>query len=318
MKKLLSLITVAALTFSTAQAQIAFRQLGASVEVGTTGIGVNLSYPVVSDHLIVSAGYNFPSFAYTKNIEVGSQYVNKHIEQVKEVAGLYDKGVDIINQFSQKQLPHIGDDVRKIDKITADVKAKVNFGNFKLMLQYYPTTQNSFYLAAGVFIGNGEMATLTGQIDDQVWSIYEKAVEANRELGKIPPAIAEDIKTLLHLDGDLRPVKNLEEAIRFNIGDQTFQIRPEDNGHIEAQLKVNKVKPYLGIGFGNSIPQRHRCGFQMEIGAYYQSKPKLVSTQEVPYDIEAIWQKDLADVKDIIQKFSWYPQLTFRFTGKIF
>lgn len=310
MKRIISLFAISAIAASTAFAQKAFKQLGVSVEAGTTGLGVNISYPLVSDHLIVSAGYNFPSFTYSEKINVGNQYVNKYIGPVSDAVKLYKKVAQdygLTDPFSY--------DVEKITDLNANVDAKVNFGNFKLTLQYYPTTASNFYLTAGVFIGNGTFGTLSGDIDSRAWELYKNAITANNEIGKLPQFILSDLSNLLGTD---LPVKDIEDAITFNVGDQSFRIRPEDNGHIKADLKVNKVKPYVGFGFGNAIPQQHRCGFQMEVGAYYQSKPVLVSDQEIPYDIEAIWQEDLADTKDIVQKFTWYPQITFRITGRIF
>lgn len=310
MKKLISLIVISLIATSAVFAQKAFKQLGVSFEAGTTGLGFNVSYPLVTDRLIVSAGYNFPSFSYSKNINVGNKYVNNYIAPVSDAVKLYK---EVAKDFDIEYDPFTYD-VEKIDDLSAKVNAKVDFGNFKLTLQYYPAASN-FYLTAGVFISNGTFGTLTGDIDQRAWQLYENAITANNEIGKLPEFILKDLRDHLHID---LPVKEIEEAITFNIGEQSFRIRPEDKGHIDAELKVNKVKPYVGFGFGNAIPQQHRCGFQMEVGAYYQGKPMLVSRQEIPYDIEAIWQKDLADAKDIVQKFTWYPQITFRFTGRIF
>ncbi len=310
MKKLISLFAISVLATTSLFAQEAFKQLGVSLEVGTTGLGVNFSYPLVSDRLILSAGYNFPSFSYSKNINVGNEHVNQYVGPVSDAVALYKKvakDFDLVDPFTY--------DVEKITDLSAKVNAKVDFGNFKLMLQYYPTNSSNFFVSAGVFIGSGNFGSLTGDIDPRAWELYKNAITANNEIGKLPQFILNDISDLLHTD---LPVKDIEDAITFNVGDQSFRIRPEDNGRIDAQIKVNKVKPYLGLGFGNAIPQNSRCGFQMEIGAYFQSKPTLTSSQEIPYDNSAIWQKDLADTKDIVQKFTWYPQLTFRITGRLF
>ncbi len=302
MKKIFA-FAITSLIASYVQAQTAFKQIGLSIEGGTTGLGINISYPVVTDHLIISAGYNFPEFGYKQNVEVGTEYVNEQINNVKEIISLYN------SVAPQQGLSPINGQIQNINKISADVDAKLNFGNFKIMLQYYPTTQSSFYLTAGVFIGNGEMGSIIGDLDKEAWATYKQAIEINNLLPKEP------ISVLGHRIGRY---EGLDEAVRFSVGDQTFQIRPEDEGHIETKVLVKKVKPYVGLGFGNSVPQRHRVGFQMEIGAYYQGKPTFVSDQEVPYDNKATFQKDISDIKDMVQKLTWYPQLTFRITGRIF
>ena len=283
MKRIFSLIVAAVTIMAAANAQVAFVHLGASVEAGTTGAGINFSFPVVTDHIIISAGYNFPSFTYSKSIDVGTGHVNDYIKQVQAVAP--DKDLQLVN------------------KLNATMDAKINFGNFKLMAQYYPTTESNFYFAAGVFIGKGEMITIEGKVNDDAWKKYTDAVAANNQL----PAA--------------NRVQDLDRAISFYIDDfRTYQIRPQDNGRFEGKMTVSKVKPYFGIGFGSSVPMDKRVGFQMEIGAYYQGKPKFESKQEASFTDDGIdiYQKDLNDAITMIEKFSIYPQITFRITGRIF
>ena len=58
----------------------------------------------------------------------------------------------------------------------------------------------------------------------------------------------------------------------INIGD--YNIPFDDNGDIKGGVKVKKVRPYLGLGFGRLIPKR-RIGFRFELGAQFQGKPKV-------------------------------------------
>lgn len=314
MRKLVSLLVVSAVATSAAFAQKAFKQLGISLEAGTTGAGVNISYPLVTDHLIFSVGYNFPSFTYKTDFDINSNQINEKINSANGMINRYNKVItDYPEEASKRGLSKI-ETIETLENIKADIDAKINFGNFKAMIEYYPTTKSNFHFTAGVLIGNAEWMNISAQADQKAWSTYLKAIEQNN---KVVPMDANSIAPG-YPDTDVAPVRDLDKSAKFNINGQTFLLDKDSKGHMDAKLTVNKVKPYLGIGFGNSIPEKHRCGFQMEIGAYYQGKATIESINEVSYDPSAYSAKSVDDFFNTVQKFSWYPQLTFRLTGRIF
>ena len=89
---------------------------------------------------------------------------------------------------------------------------------------------------------------------------------------------------------------------------------PSENGRVKALAKANRAKPYLGIGFGNTIPQK-RVGFRFELGAMFQGTPGLYNTKGDELDDINI---NDADVIDLVKKFKVYPVVAFRLTGRLF
>ena len=56
-----------------------------------------------------------------------------------------------------------------------------------------------------------------------------------------------------------------------------YAIRPNANGKFKATLRLgNVVKPYFGIGFGRTIPQKP-VGFKFDFGIMYQGPYKIIS-----------------------------------------
>lgn len=314
MKKFFAIALAVSMMTGAAQAQEAFKHLGMSIEAGTTGAGINLSYPLVSDHIILTLGYNLPTFTYKTDFDLKTGSINGEIDRAN---GMIDRYNDVITRYpdeAAKRGLSMIDRIENVNKIKTDIEATIDFGNFKALIEYYPTKSSNFHFTAGLFIGSGDWISVSAQADQALWNTYLRAIEQN---SKIVPMSANDIAPGFP-STDIAPVSDLDKAAKFNIYDQTFLLDKDSKGHMDAKLTVMKAKPYIGIGFGNSVPVNHRVGFQMELGAYYHGRPSIESPCEVNYDSSAYGSDKIDDVMEVIQKMTWYPQLTFRITGRIF
>jgi len=294
MKKLFILVAIIQASASTIGAQEAFKHLGMGLEVGTTGAGVEVSFPLVTDHLVIKGGYNFPSFSINKSFDVSTKTLNDNIQEAN--TKLQNKGVpsaELIKTTFNNPEP-----------LSCSAKAKL--GAAKLMLEYYPSKKSSFHITAGIYIGSGDFVTIAGRSTEAFMTSYNSlCTEVNTLKGKYGQTIKE-------LE-DIHP----EDALKYNIGEKTYQLTQKDGkACIDATFNVAKVRPYLGIGFGRSIPGT-RCGFQVDLGAWYHGKPALNVPGQVKYDSAAPSFMDQKTL-DIIGKIVVYPQLTFRFTCRLF
>lgn len=314
MKKIFALALAASMVAGAAQAQEAFKHLGMSLEAGTTGVGVNLSYPIVTDHLIVTLGYNLPTYTVNADFDLNGQPINDRVNQANGMIDNYNKMIDQYPDVAAMKGMSKIDRIDNVGTINTEVEAKLNFTNFKAMLEYYPTTKSAFHITAGVFVGNGEWMTISAQADRAVWSTYTKAVDQNK---LIPHLSANELAPGIPAT-NIGPVEGLEDAAIFNLNGQTFHLAPNCGGRLDTKMTVQKVKPYIGVGFGSSVPTRKRLGCQLELGAYYQGKPTLESPAEVAYDSKAFSSKTVDDIMKTIVHFQWYPQMTLRFTGRLF
>lgn len=108
-------------------------------------------------------------------------------------------------------------------------------------------------------------------------------------------------------DGALLDYRNIY------IGD--YQLTPDDNGNINAQIKTNSFKPYVGLGFGRSVSKRKMLSFQVDMGVQFWGKPKLMCNGE---QLESSDFDDEGEFLDVISNLRVYPVINFRLSGKIF
>lgn len=248
-------------------------------EIGTGGAGVSVVVPLLPNRLYVGLGYNCPKVNISRNFEVDAN-VNGYIEELN-------------SKSRASQIPYLDD-----DKVTLKGRAKIDFEAFQAKLYYYPSSNTRFFFAGGVRMGSEEFVSISATVDNQSWNTYQQAVNVNRQL----PA-------------EMR-VNGLETALRYNLDDRTFQISPDQTvGRVDASLRVRKFSPYIGIGSGRVISQKHWVSFQFEFGAWYMGKAELQSDNEVAYDASADGTEDVLKYLDWCQ---WYPQITFRLTGRLF
>ena len=105
------------------------------------------------------------------------------------------------------------------------------------------------------------------------------------------------------------------KAIGANLGG--YKINLDENYSINGDVRCNKVRTYLGLGFGRLVP-KNRIGFRWEVGCQFMGKLKVYQNGERIKLDEVL--KD-AGVDDDISKFvdNWkfYPVMKFSLVGRI-
>lgn len=167
-----------------------------------------------------------------------------------------------------------------VDEVNIEGKFARTTGEFKVSC--YPFgDKNALFVAAGFSFGGGAIAKLKGHSSD-----LQNFIASNPQY-----------KDLIYAQID------------------KYQVKFDDNGDVNGEIKVNSFCPYFGIGYGRLVP-KHRLGFRAELGLQVHGKLKVYQGgSEVNTD-------DLADVDDdisnIIDKFKVYPVLKLSLTGRIF
>jgi len=290
-----------ALLFVTAaQAQMsqmnAFRNLGIGVEVGLMGAGVQLAFPLVNDHLVVVAGYNFYSLSDKALIhydwDISASELNNSIERAN---------VSYVDKYNKY---HPNETIDRIESLPAEVTVNTSAklaANAKLLFEYYPSDIHSFHFTAGVMIGSKEFITLTGVADPEAQARYTYALDVEKQLIEAGLVSAND--------------PFVTGKLNYSVNNRTYAI--QDRVEINARLTMPTVKPYLGMGWGFAIPG-HRVGFQFEVGAWYHGKLKFEIDNEVKYDAEAVSDETADKWVKAIERIPVWPQMTFRITGRLF
>ena len=167
---------------------------------------------------------------------------------------------------------------------TVKANARVNLSTFKVLADYYPNKKWPFHVTGGFYIGASNIVTVDAYADD----------------------IKVDGKTYKRED-----IKN------WYIDLDDTRIKAKD-GKVDAAITTWSVKPYVGIGFGNTVPMKHRVGVMGELGVMFHGKPKITSKAD-PNIMTHVAEADESDeFFDVMHKIVGIPVLSIRICGRIF
>lgn len=177
-----------------------------------------------------------------------------------------------------------------------DIEAKLNIFDFKVLADIYPIKTSSFHITAGFFVGS------------------ENAINVTNSTPMI---------------------KDQQKYSKVGIVLGNYRVTTDQYGQINADVKVNSFKPYIGIGFGRAIPKKNRVSVSCDLGVKFWGKPGLLVKTTKPKGITSFDEtlsphkftydelgpndnQDFKDVIEIIDKIAVYPVLNIRVSGRIF
>ena len=329
--------------FISASAQTAkksmFNHLDASVTLGTTGIGFDLSMPVVENWVDVRVGGAFmPHFNHNMSfgVQVGDDPSTSNSK--------FNRLSDMLEDFTGTRVD---------DRI--DMKGTPLLSNFKLMVDVYPFRNKHWHLTAGFYLGNSDIAEAVNIQEDMpsLFAIkmynhmYDKFAHYQRdEQGYLPdefynlsifsigsykindPDALEAMYDKLTSSGRMgihvgdysHDVVDAMGNIVHRKGD-AYRMEPDDNSMVSARASVNKFKPYLGFGYGGRLIKGNdnwKVSFDAGV-MFWGGKPSIMTHDgtDLVNDVENISGK-VGDYIKVIKKFSVYPVLNVRITRRIF
>ena len=167
---------------------------------------------------------------------------------------------------------------------TVKANARVNLSTFKVLADYYPNKKWPFHVTGGFYIGASNIVTVD--------------------------ALADDIS----VDGKSYKKENIKNWY-IDVGDTRIKAK---DGKVDAAITTWSVKPYVGIGFGNTVPMKHRVGVMGELGVMFHGKPKITSKTD-PDIMTHVAEADESDeFFDVMHKIVGIPVLSIRICGRIF
>lgn len=174
----------------------------------------------------------------------------------------------------------------------APMKGRLTMMDGKVLVNVMPLPMlTSLHVTVGVFFGNGNIMEIYSPEPLTDLATANKAIDAYNALNPEQP----------------------QQYIGMQLGHYTLM--PDEGGNIFAQARVNKVKPYVGIGIGRGVPKR-RIGFKVDLGCIIWGKPTLYcnGAEALRTDGGGIG----GGVTRIISKLPVYPILNIRICGKLF
>lgn len=92
-------------------------------------------------------------------------------------------------------------------------------------------------------------------------------------------------------------------------------LTPEQVGEMDIELAYGGMAPFLGIGFGRSIPNK-RIGLGLEVGSYYIGSPwvNMNASELLEPSASAEQEKSL---EESFRTLSWLPAVKFRLAVRL-
>lgn len=264
-----------------------FRNLSIGVEAGTTGFGIELATKLHKNFQL-RAGFTTLPISYNSTFDIETGGMSSDYDRYDFDS--YMTKYPALKQYLDAQgLPSSDADLDK----EVDLKAKLGMTHGKILVDYYPwSRKSSFHITAGAYFGGSKLVKVDGYLPQNTIDVMNAAndwLEKNGHTDRISTTV--------------------------NIGDKDVDVN-DLNGKVDAYIKTNGFKPYLGIGFGRAVP-RNRIGVQFDFGVMFHGKPKIASSNSDIGDALNGEAEDEGFTK-IMRKIVVYPVLSLKLIGRIF
>lgn len=257
------------------------------VNVGTVGIGVEVSVPV-TDFVRVRAGYNYmPRFTLHSDfpIETRSGGIGNYLEKLSSIdidQKMSEAGVDLSLPKFQKY-KEMADEFRGVtpkDYVTMDMQPKLH--QFKFLVDVMPFKNNRHWsFTAGFFAGPSTVGKAFSQESETLLlkavtaynSLYVDYLSNDRRLPET--TITVDRLTQLFEDNGVAGIP-LGYFSGGKYDGRKAMMVPKKDGSVRAEMEISKVRPYLGVGYNTHLSRDKRWNLNVDAGVLFLcGKPKV-------------------------------------------
>ena len=304
-----------------------FQHLDASISLGTTGVGVDLSSPI-GNNFQLRAGFSFmPKFDYRMNFGVE---MSEHNDQ-----STYNRLSTILGNLTGYEVHN-----------SVDMIGEPTWNNAHVLIDVFPFKNKHWHFTAGFFVGGSKVAKATNSIEDMATllalgaynKMYDKAVVyepivKDIDLGKINYTLDDpDILDKFHDNfsyygrmgvriGDYAHDIYDENGDLVHAKGTPYMVEPDENGMVKVNVKANSFRPYLGFGYGGRLfknSDKYKVSF--DCGAMFWGGTPSIYTHDgtnLSKDVENIGGK-VGTYVDLIKAFKVFPVLNLRLSGTLF
>ncbi len=180
-------------------------------------------------------------------------------------------------------------------KIDAKGSPLLKQGN--VLVDIFPGTKSSFHFTVGAYFGKEEIVSLKAA---------DKTIAAVELYNS-------DIK-----NGYIKAEPQYPNGIYVDFEGYQMGSESMNQGRVELDLKTNSFRPYVGVGFGRTVP-RSTIGCRFDFGVEFIGKLKLYDKyrdHEITKDEPGI-SSDFKDVLKVLGGIPVYPSLKLSIVGKI-
>lgn len=315
-----------------------FQHLDVGVNLGTTGIGVDVSMPV-HDIVCLRTGFNYMprvEVPMTFGIQVGDDPATSDSKFAKMASVLQDLTGNPVSD-------HV------------DMIGKAKMWNWNFLVDVYPLKHNKHWrVTAGFFLGPSTIAESYNKTESMASlvavgiynNMYNKLHgKTKRELASVKlvdlsvlgPEYKDlyfDIDMLYALQQGFDAAGRMGVILGTYVNDvldkdgnvihkkgEYYMMTPDDDDMVKADMKVNAFKPYIGVGYeGRLVKGNDRLTVAVDGGIMlWGGNPSLITHDgtDLIHDVEGITGK-VGSYVDVMSKLSVYPTLSVRFAYTIF
>ena len=326
---------------------IIIKHLDLGVTLGTDGIGVDLSAPVVENWVNVRAGFTYmPRFNATMHFgfEAGDASMTQ------------DERDEQFNKLSVMLHDMIGTTVDK----EVDMVGTPKFQNFKFLVDVTPFRNKNWHVTGGFYWGPSRIAYAENAVYDATSlvstafynTLYDRVVTSYNNLFSDfeTPYMSLGGQDLYADDGLYNTFKGYGR-MKVQLGEykdtgEPCYVEPNENNMMTAKVKVNNFRPYLGFGYGGRLVKnddRYRISFDaglmfwggtpqvlvtatqyagfddgMENGVQVRQAKEIYVKREVDLakDVRNIGGK-VGDYVDVLKAFKVYPVINVRISRRL-
>jgi hypothetical protein len=325
-----------------------FSHLDFSLTTGTTGIGFDLSMPI-NNTFSVRAGYAImPHIKHTMHfgVDVGDDPATSQ-QKFNRLAGLLEgmTGNKVDNVVDMEGQPTYWNwklmvDVRPFRNKHWHFTAGVYAGNRQVAKAVNAIEDMPSLMAVCIYnnlynkaLNNEPFATI-GETDLYMQMLSDKLLQ----YGKMSIHMGEYKHDMPYKEDVVAPEGGMfigddyiEEGTvvhhandpndpLYHAGD-AYRIVPDENSMVKAWAFANRLKPYVGFGYGGRLLKSDpRWKISFDCGAmFWGGTPKIVTHDgtDLVNDVENVRGK-VGDYVDLIKKFKVFPVLNLRITRRLF
>lgn len=221
---------------------------------------------------------------------------------------------------------------------TVDMRGKPQMYNFKFLVDFYPWADKGWRVTAGVFAGNHHVASAINTMEEMpsllAVAMYNRMYEAVMDPSFEDTQIIDGVYIDPDVIAQLREKFEAHGKMGIMVGDfksdgKPYIMYPDKDGMVKANGYVNRVKPYLGIGYDSRLrhgASRWTLGFDAGV-LFWGGSPDIYTSSWTTVDgkLQMVDQDGVNLTKDVtnirgnagswmrtIRHFKVWPVLSFR------
>lgn len=327
----------------------AFNHLDLSLTTGSTGIGFDVSMPV-NKVFSLRAGYAImPHFTHTMHfgVDVGDDPTTSQ-HKFNRLAGLLEDltGNKVDNVVDMEGQPTYWNwklmvDVRPFRNKNWHFTAGIYAGNRQVARAVNAIEDMPSLMAVDIYNNlynkalSGEPLAVVGDVGVHMPEVMnQKLLDYGRmsiRMGEYSHDVLypEDVVAgeggvfigdEYYEEGTVLHKANDPEDPMIHAGD-AYRVVPDENSMVKAWAYANRLKPYLGFGYGGRLLKKDpRWRISFDCGAmFWGGTPQIVTHDgtDLVNDVKNVRGK-VGDYVNIIKKFKVFPVLNLRITRRLF